>query len=302
MIKTLVRKIYSLLPFKKQVFTLLKLFYTPPECIYRHLHFKGVFRVAVGNSSFKIVHYGYQIENELFWGGINNAWEKQSLNIWVKLCRTSDVIFDLGANTGIYSLVAKAVSPNAKIYSFEPVKRICERLKENIAINGYDITAVEKAASSTDGTAIIYDTASEHVYAVTVNENRSPADTKVTETKIQTITLDTFIRENNIEKLDLIKIDVETHEPQVLEGFSHYLSKFRPAMIIEILSDEIGAAVQDSVKNLDYLYFNISEKGGVRRVDTILKSDSWNYLLCDFETAVYLGLITGPSAYSPPSR
>lgn len=42
-----------------------------------------------------------------------------------------------------------------------------------------------------------------------------------------------------------MKIDVETHEPEVLEGVGEYLKKFRPSLLIEILDDEITAKVQN---------------------------------------------------------
>jgi FkbM family methyltransferase len=290
--KKLVKAIYSFIPLKKEIFIILRLIWRPSERIYRHLHFKGIFSVPLGKSrSFKMKHFGYQVENDIFWSGITKGWEKESLKLWLKLCEKADVIFDLGANTGIYSLVAKTIRPESKVFAFEPVQRIFSKLKENIVLNKFDIVAVEKAVSDKDGTAIIYDTSSEHVYSVTVNKNMSSSDTKVTEIEIRTITMDTFIRENNIQKLDLIKIDVETHEPEVLAGFSTYLPKFKPTMLIEILSDEVGSRVYGMVKDLGYLYFNIDEKGSIRQVDKITKSDYYNYLLCNRDTAVELGLV-----------
>ncbi|MDP4261655.1 MAG: FkbM family methyltransferase [Bacteroidota bacterium] len=290
--KSTIKKIYKALPFKKEIFTVMKTIWKPSERIYRHLHFTGVIKVKAGKSkSFKMKHYGYQVENEMFWVGLTNGWEKESLKLWLKLCTKSEVIFDLGANTGIYSLVAKTIAPDAKVFAFEPVKRIYKKLRENIDLNGYDVVAVEKAVSDKDGTAVIYDTSTEHIYAVTVNKNLSSPDEKVVETTIETVTLDSFIRENNLKKVDLMKIDVETHEPEVLAGFLTYLPQYKPTMLIEILNDEVGARVHSMVKDLGYLYFNIDERGSIRQVDKITKSDYYNYLLCNRDTAIELGLI-----------
>jgi FkbM family methyltransferase len=240
---------------------------------------------------FKIKHYGYEIENEIFWAGLTNGWEKESIKLWMKLCETSEIIFDIGANTGVYSLIAKTVNPNAKVYAFEPVSRVFAKLKENIALNNFDIIPIQKAVSNTDGTAIIYDTYSEHIYSVTVNKNLCSPETKVIETQIDTVTLNSFIRQNNIKKVDLMKIDVETHEPEVLQGFSYYLFQFKPTMLIEILNNEVGEKVNNIIQGLDYLYFNIDEKGSIRQVDKITKSDYFNYLLCNIDIATKLGLI-----------
>lgn len=288
--KKLLKALYNYVPFKQTLFSLLKLCWKPSEAIYKHLHFRGIIKVVVENSrTFKIRHYGFQIENEIFWEGLTGGWEKVSIGIWIKLCKRSEVIFDIGANTGVYALIAKTINPNARVYAFEPVKRVFEKLQENILLNKFDITAIDKAVSNNDGVASIFDSNAEHVYSVTVNKNMT-TDVNAKETKIETITLNSLIKNQELKKVDLIKIDVETHEPEVLEGFSDYLATFKPVLLIEILTDEIGEQVSKIVAGLDYLYFNINEKGDVRQTSKISQSDYFNYLLCDKKTAQELQL------------
>ena len=69
-------------------------------------------------------HYGFQLENEIFWSGLTNGWEKISTRLWIELSKNSKVIFDIGANTGIYSLVSKSINPTSQVFAFEPVKRV----------------------------------------------------------------------------------------------------------------------------------------------------------------------------------
>lgn len=290
--KKIFKLLYNAIPFKKTLFSVLKRIWNPKESIYKHLHFKGAFKVPLdGSASFQLNHYGFVIENEIFWKGLVNGWEKESIGLWIKLCREANTILDIGANTGVFSLIAKTINPGASVFAFEPVARVYKRLLENITLNNYNIVAIEKAASNTDGTAVIYDTDSEHTLSVTVNKNMfEPGTAAVIETKIETISLNSFVKQYNLQHIDLIKIDVETHEPEVLEGFSEYLAKFKPTMLIEILNDEIGAKVNALVKDLNYLYYNIDEKGGIRLVNTIQKSDYYNYLLCEPAIAQKLGL------------
>jgi FkbM family methyltransferase len=290
--KKLFKLIYKVIPYKKEFFSLLKFIWTPPRNIYMHLHFTGIIKVLIDKStSFKINHFGYQIENEIFWEGLTNGWESDSIKLWIKLCKNSNITLDIGANTGVYSLVAETLNPKGKIFAFEPVQRVFEKLKKNISLNGFNTVAVAKAVSNTNGSAVIFDIPYEHVYSVTVNKNLSSPGIKTVETKIETITLDSFIEENNIPKIDLIKMDVETHEPEVLEGYKKYLPIHRPAILIEVLDDEIGNKIETAVKGLDYLFFNISEKGSIRLVPKITKSDHFNYLLCNKATAKELELI-----------
>ena len=283
------KAIYNSIPGKKYLFRILRVF-PVPHSLYQHLYFKDVFKVKFNNHQFLIEHFGFQIENEIFWSGLTNGWEKISMQLWIELCKDADTVIDIGANTGVYSLVAKTINPNAAVYGFEPVKRVMEKFQKNCALNHFDITCMEYAASNFDGEAVIFDSIAEHVYSVTVNKNTAP-NTETIETKIKTKKLSTFINENKITKIDLIKIDVETHEPEVLQGMEEYLEKFQPTLLIEILNDEIGENVQSLIKSIDYLYFNIDEVGTPKKVDMIEKSAYYNYLICKKEVAHKLNLI-----------
>jgi FkbM family methyltransferase len=154
-------------------------------------------------------------------------------NLYFKeLCKISDIIFDIGSNTGIYSLLAQTINSKAKVFAFEPVKRIYDKLLKNINLNQYHIETFEIAISNYSGKATIYDTESEHSYTVTLNKNSLQNSVRVIPVEIITKTLDNFINENKLGKIDLIKIDVETHEPEVLEGFSGNISLMRPTILI----------------------------------------------------------------------
>ncbi|MDQ3050534.1 MAG: FkbM family methyltransferase [Bacteroidota bacterium] len=291
MIKSVLKGLYGLIPLKKEIYSALKIIWQPSEPIYRHLHFKGNIKVKVDDHrSFQMVHHGFWVENEIFWSGLNGKWEKDSLSLWIKLCPYADVIFDIGANTGIYSLVAKTIKPSARVFAFEPIERVCEKLKQNIKLNNFDIVPVQKAASDADGTAIIRDMNTEHIYSVTVNAKKEEGDGRDVETVIQITKLDTFIRENNITKVDLLKIDVETHEPEVMEGFKEFLFRFRPAILIEILNTEVGDRINKVMEGSGYWYYNINEQGGVKKSDKITQSDFYNFLLCTPEMARKIGL------------
>ena len=291
-IRKIVKKTYSLIPFKKNIFSVLKVFYIPPEDVYRHLYFTDIFKVKVNSSkSFKIYHDGYQIENEIFWRGLEEGWEKISIGLWKQLSEISEIILDVGANTGIYTLVSKSVNPKSKVYAFEPILFTYEKLKRNIALNNFNAMSFPLALSNACGNAIVYvPDGSDLVYSVTVNRNLNCGTQKVIEQPIQTITLDAFVEREHIENIDLIKLDVETHEPEVLEGYQKYIRIHQPTLLIEILSDDVGSRVEKLVEGISYLFFNIDENKGIRRVEKITKSDYYNYLVCKVEVAKKLNL------------
>lgn len=289
--KKFLKKIYKVIPFKKQIFQVLRLFHIPHR-IYQHLHFVGTINVKIdAQKKFKMHHYGYEIENELFWRGLFGGWEKISIKLWVELCKSSTVVLDIGANTGLYALVAKTLNPNAQVYAFEPVKRVYEKLQANIQLNNYDIRAYECAVSDQNGNAVIYDMDTEHIYSVTVNKNIASPNTKVKEVEIRTLMLKNLIEEEKLNYVDLIKIDVETHEPQVLKGMSTYLQLYKPTLLIEVLNEEVAQEINQILKGMDYLYYDIDEIGKPKKVDEIHKSSHFNYLICQKDIAQKLGLL-----------
>ena len=290
--KRILWKIYLLIPFKKYVYLILKLFYKPPEKIAQYLQFVGNINIKIDSQhNFKMRHYGYQLENEIFWNGLFNGWEKFSIRLWYELCKESKNVFDIGANTGVYALIAKSLQPNATVYAFEPVDRVYDKLMYNNELNNYDIKCVKKAISNFDGSAIIYDKAKPHTYSVTVNKDISDDTSDSISVAIEAIRLDTFIELNNIPKVDLIKIDVETHEVEVLEGLGKYLRAFEPTLLVEILNEDVADGIKKLISGIDYVFYNIDENIGIRKVSQLSKSDYYNFLICKPEVASELEVL-----------
>ena len=213
---------------------------------------------------------------------------------WIALCREAAVILDVGANTGVYSLVAQTVNPQARVYSFEPLQRAHDSLKANVALNGYGIDCRRTALSDYDGDGVIYDLPVEHNYTASVNRNNYPSTYSVKETPIKTMTLSTFIETEKLDRVDLIKIDVESHEPHVLAGMGPYLAAMKPVLLVEIWNDEIGERVEALVDGLGLVYLTSDEQSPLARTDHIRNPRGYrefqplNYIICAPEVAARL--------------
>lgn len=279
--RNILKKIYHHLPFKQQVFTLLKSVWSPSQSVYQHLHFKGTLNIKVDKDhAFKIIHYGHTVENDLFWKGLFGNWEKHAVKGWTDLCKGSEVIFDIGANTGVYSLVAKSVNPKADVHAFEPFQAIHKKMSKNAEINGYNIKANCLAVSDYTGDAVIYTEDPEFAYSVTVNQNLWVKDKEAIKIDIQTITLKDYIEQNNITSIDLMKIDVETHEPEVMKGFGEYFKKFQPILLIEILNETVVEKLnQYFSQSGDYSFYHIDEEKGIKKIDKLFVHKFYNFFI-----------------------
>lgn len=291
--KQLLKHLYDALPFKQAMFRVLRLF-PIPQRLYQHLYFKGIISVPVPESgSFRIRHHGYMIENELFWRGIE-GWEKISLELWMRLCRRSDTIIDVGANTGVYALIAKTVRPGVTIIAVEPVERVFRKLEENIALNGGGIHAVRAALTDREGEVTLYDAPHlEHVLGVSLNKERIyiVEGKSVSPVQVPGRTMAGLAHEFGLKRIDLMKIDVETHEPEVLAGFTELLRRDKPTLLIEILNDAVAVRVEEQVRGMGYLFYNIDDvTWPPEKVSTLTKSKHFNYLFCQPEVARAIGL------------
>jgi FkbM family methyltransferase len=284
-LKGILRWIYGMLPLKQPIFQIVRNVVSLPERYYRHLHFHGVFRVKIDNgASFLICHHGYQVENDLFWGGYGKGWEATSLRLWQSLARNSSVILDIGANTGVFALAAKAVNPGAQVFAFEPIKRIFERLSENIMLNGFDAEPVLAGVSNLTGEATIYVPVSEHSYSASLDATMMAGRAELCATQISVTRIDDFVASRVLKSLDLVKIDAEQHELAVVLGFGDTLKRFRPCLLIEVLNTELGQKLAPFFTDLNYVFFEIVERRGVRPVN-VLGAASGNYLICPAELA-----------------
>jgi FkbM family methyltransferase len=263
-----------------------------PESIYKHLYFKAPFSVKTKEGgSFKMYNHGFYVETLLFWGGIDHGWEKESLKLWRLLSKDAKHIVDIGANTGIYSLLAAHTNPKASIHAFEPIERVFNKLEQNVRLNNFPIHLHQMACGNTDGEAIIYDSAASHNYMASMVANAHQNHDHSIQTSITVRQLDTLLADGTLPGIDLVKIDVEKFEPQVLEYLSQ-LRSYLPDMLIEILDDDIATAISKQLAGCEYLYFNIDEERGPVQVTTLSSSTTYNFLICKKATAKRLQLIS----------
>jgi FkbM family methyltransferase len=294
-LRSALKRAYLAIPGKKRLFLFLRTLWIPPRRIYRHLYFRGPFEIRHEDLSFVMNHYGFGIETDIFWSGLIGQWERSSLSAWTELCKMSNVILDVGANTGIYSLVAKAANPTAHVYAFEPVRRVFEKVSANNSLNGFDIDCRQAAISNYDGEGYIYDLPVEHIYAVTLNQNLHPAGTATSKTLVKTMRLDTLISSEALQHVDLIKIDVESHEPEVLQGLGTHLHRMRPTLLVEVWNDQVGKHIEEIVRDTGYLFF-VTDEQTEFRVATHIRNPQpakgyLNYLLCTPDVAERINLI-----------
>lgn len=283
-------KFYQIVPFKQTVCELLRASGVDHKKFYKDVQFEGAFEVKVEDKIFKLIHHKSTIENEIFWNGLGKSFEEDTIWVWIELCKEANIVFDIGANTGVYSLITKALNPKATVYAFEPVQRTFSWFKKNLALNNYDVNTEMIALSNINGTQVFYDTPQVTQTSASLSpdklKNFSGYEADVVEYNITTATMDKFIKEHGINHIDLIKIDVELHEPEVIEGFMQHLHVFKPSIVIEVLSEEVANKINTFLAQGTYRIFHLAGKGKmVEKKKIEVEYPYWNYLLCQSNVA-----------------
>ena len=277
--------LFKITPFKFVICSILKKYNYKIDKYYTDLKFRGKFRVDVSNSeNFYLFHHGGTIENEIFWKGLFKSWESDTGWIWLELARVSTNIVDIGANTGVYSMVAKAVNSSSNVFAFEPSNHTYNKLLKNNEINGFDIKCYQIALSNVNGNQIFYDTPDSNQTSASLSSKKLKEwegyNGQIIEYKIQTETLKSFFERNKLESVDLIKIDIEMHEPEAIEGLGNDLLKLKPVIIIEVLSQNVADQLNTLIDLTQFELFHLHSPGKAIKKEIFEVNQSlWNYLL-----------------------
>lgn len=145
------------------------------------------------------------------------------------LCKPGDVAFDVGANLGEWAVpLARITGAGGAVFSFEPVAVLADAVRRSLRINGAVRAQVIEAA--------VADQAGKARMNVTMEKGGDGALSSLTDAggvEVDVVTIDGVVAERHIERLDLLKIDVEGAEPQVLAGAAGTIGRLKPKIVFE---------------------------------------------------------------------
>jgi len=177
--------------------------------------------------------------------------ERETFKYFQDNVKEDSTFLDVGAYTGIYSIFAN-VTKCCKVYAFEPNKIVFERLIENVTKNRCcpnDIIVFNHGLSNATRTTRLY------VNPRTKLTSGGSLTQDIGKTKNINCQLHKFDEMTiSILNIDIIKIDVEGHELEVLQGMSKMLKRDKPKIIIELLSEKDILKSDKFLKELGYKF------------------------------------------------
>jgi FkbM family methyltransferase len=182
--------------------------------------------VKTAKGPYIYVNYWDDVEREC----ANGTYERRYVDFFCSVIREGDVVVDVGAYIGYFSLLASGrVGAKGRVYSFEPIPRNFERLKRNLEVNKTkNIRAYNLGLSDRDETlsfTVPREIPAQSSLAASWSELTKGAKLTKDTVKAKLTTFDRFGKDAGLNKVDIIKIDVDGAELKVLKGMRKTLTK-----------------------------------------------------------------------------
>jgi FkbM family methyltransferase len=162
------------------------------------------------------------------------------LTSWLaRLVSKGMVVLDVGSNVGYYAVhEAALVGPRGLVVAVEPQPHAYKALLASIKANGLEnVVAVRRAVSKASGSL---------EFAVSSFTNWSRVDVSaggadlIEKINVEAGTVDELVDELGLRRLDLVRMDVEGHEVEMIQGMRETIERFRPVICMELHVSYLG--------------------------------------------------------------
>lgn len=171
---------------------------------------------------------------------LQGGFEPATLRDYERLVKPGDTVLDIGANIGAHTLpLARLVGPNGWVAAFEPTDYAYAKLQRNLSLNP-DLSGRVRAVQ-----ALLMSKIDDHMpeaipsswslRAPAPNERIHPIHKGTYHSlgNAAAVRLDDWVKNEQINKVDFLKVDVDGFEIDVLEGALETLKQFRPLIMME---------------------------------------------------------------------
>ena len=233
---------------------------------------------------------------------LNGIYEEFETNFVKKEIKKGDVVLDIGANIGYYTLIfAKLVGETGKVFAFEPDPINFSLLKKNIEINGYkNVVLIQKAVSDKSEKLKLFLSETNNGDHRIYNWDGSRKSVE-----IESIKLDEYF-EDTKQRINFIKMDIQGAEYGAVSGMTNLLNQNKSVKIISEfwptgLKRFGGSAIKylELLEKNDFKLYELNEKN--KRLDPVsdeylLKTyandnKSYTNLFCTREAPIHSNIL-----------
>jgi FkbM family methyltransferase len=201
--------------------------------------------------------------------------EPHEVALFRRLVPPGGVVIDVGANIGQYTLIAAQLAgPSGRVFAFEPDPVNAAALQRSVARNGFhDRVELLRLAVAASGGQAAFEVAPDRTRS-RLRPNTVGNGDSDNVVSVRKVALDDFADERGLNRLDLLKIDVEGADLDVLRGAERLIRHLRPMLMVECEPDWLLAhgerpeALLAFVEELGYGYCFVNARGVFPRAPT----------------------------------
>ncbi len=183
-----------------------------------------------------------------YWLG---SYESQKINLFQKFVHPGDVVYDIGAHAGYYTLLAsKLTGPNGKVIAFEPQPRNLDFLKQHLRLNNIsNVLVIEAAVYNRAGTTRFSDQNGSFVGHIS----------EIGNLEVKSVCLDDLWKHADLPAPQVVKIDVEGAEYAVLTGGSDLFQTEHPVFFLATHGSEVNRQCEAWLQDAGYTWSIIND-------------------------------------------
>lgn len=193
------------------------------------------------------------------------SYENEKQKLFESAVNEGDVVFDIGANVGFYTMLASVlVGPSGRVHAFEPVPRNIRFLNEHLRLNRMsNVEVIEAAVSDESGETGFDDSPGSAMGFVSA----------AGALKVKTVAIDDLVAQGAVAPPDCMKIDVEGGEVLVLKGARSTLETYRPKIFLATHGADAHRQACELLRSMSYRISALDDSS-VSEADELFASHS----------------------------
>jgi FkbM family methyltransferase len=209
-----------------------------------------LFELPLRDSKFYFFSPKYDDYNAKFLSG--SLSEPKTHELFIDIMLHAKYFLDVGAYTGIYTLIAKKSNSSSFVWCFEPNPSAIKILESNIFLNKFNnVEIIQAALSDIDGFGILNTPKNLQKGHSSASLNNNFSDLNIVSLNINVLRLDSLV----FKKADVIKVDIEDSEINFIKGAKETLLKFSPILFIECLNRKRLSNTRKALAAVNYTHY-----------------------------------------------
>ena len=185
----------------------------------------------------------------------HSAWlgtyERNQTLIFSKKSKNKQVLWDLGAHAGYYTLLFKTINKNSSVFAFEPIENNFGYFQKHLQLNNLsNITLFKNAVSNEEG-----------IFKFARGNSVGGKLSETGDMTVPVVKLSKLLEDNELEFPDVIKMDIEGAEYKVLQDLEPYLASYKkPLIFLSTHGKEVQEQCLNLMESLNYTIISLDVK------------------------------------------